>query len=167
MLANFSSESLTIPKATLLGVAEGVSKALIDDTNPGKESAQTSPVRPPRKREKERKAGSKRSDVDALSRHVGAVTQENPLNRENVRREQAKDAFCSKQTPGAYRSKQEYFLDTDGVMYKRRSNGNHQLVVPKSLVSAVIKGNHDPVYIAHPGVKRTLILSLYIIGGQE
>jgi hypothetical protein len=33
MLANFSRESLTIPKATLLGVAEEVSEALVDEKN--------------------------------------------------------------------------------------------------------------------------------------
>jgi hypothetical protein len=30
--------------------------------------------------------------------------------------------------------------------------------VPKSLVEDIIKANHDPVYVAHPGTKRTVDL---------
>ena len=48
----------------------------------------------------EHKPGSKMGHVDALSRHVGSVTQDNALNKENVLREQEKDAFCIKQAPG-------------------------------------------------------------------
>ena len=103
----------------------------------------------------EHRPGSRMGHVDALSRHVGAVIQENPLDKENVRREQAKDTFCSKQSPGTYRSKQEIFLDSDGILYKRKSNAKHQLIVPETLISEVIKENHDPVYISHPGTKRT------------
>jgi hypothetical protein len=39
-------------------------------------------------------------------------------------------------------------------MYRHQSNEEHQLVVPKVLIHDVIKVNHDPVYIAHPGMKR-------------
>ena len=46
-------------------------------------------------------------------------------------------------------------MDDDGILYKRRPNDNHQLVVPQSLIWEVIKENHDPVFVAHPGVKRT------------
>jgi hypothetical protein len=74
--------------------------------------------------------GSKIGHVDALSRHVGSVTQGNALDRENVLKEQEKDAFCIKQAPGTYNSRRE-FLDDDGLLYRRRSRGNHQLVVPK------------------------------------
>jgi len=45
-------------------------------------------------------------------------------------------------------------LDDDGVTYRRQSN-EHQMVVPKFLI---YMGNHDPVYIAHPGMKRTFDL---------
>jgi hypothetical protein len=34
----------------------------------------------------------------------------------------------------------------------------HQLVVPQTLVQDVIKENHDPKYVAHPGIKRTYSL---------
>ena len=40
-------------------------------------------------------------------------------------------------------------------MYKRKTNGKHQLIVPEILISGVIKENHDPVYISHPGAKIT------------
>ena len=36
LLANFSSETLTIPKVTVLGLAEEASEALIDKINAGK-----------------------------------------------------------------------------------------------------------------------------------
>ena len=103
----------------------------------------------------EHKAASKMNHVDALSRHVGSVAHENTLDWEKILREQEKDAFCSKHTPGSYRSRKEFFLHSDDILYRRRSNGNHRLLVPATLVSEVIRENHTPVYIAHPGAKRT------------
>jgi hypothetical protein len=41
-------------------------------------------------------------------------------------------------------------------MYKRRQGKEPVLVVPRSLIREVISPNHDPVYAAHPGWKRTL-----------
>ena len=46
-------------------------------------------------------------------------------------------------------------MDQEGLIYRRRSQDRHQLVVPKSLIQDVIRANHDPSYIAHPGIKRT------------
>ena len=43
----------------------------------------------------------------------------------------------------------------DGLIYRRRSQERHQLVVPKSLIQDVIRANYDPSYIAHPDIKRT------------
>jgi len=43
-------------------------------------------------------------------------------------------------------------------MYRRQKNGKHQLVVPQTLVQDVIKENHDPKCVAHPGMKRTYAL---------
>jgi len=48
----------------------------------------------------EHRAGSKIGHVDALSRHVGAILQEGIMDRKNIFQEQAKDAFCTKQSPG-------------------------------------------------------------------
>jgi transposase InsO family protein len=103
----------------------------------------------------EHRAGTKMAHVDALSRHVGTIAQGGTLEKENVLHEQGKDDFCRKQNPGTYSSRKEYFLDDDGVLYRRRSRGNHQLVVPATLVLEIIRQNHDPVYVAHPGTKRT------------
>jgi hypothetical protein len=79
----------------------------------------------------------------------------------NILQEQAKDAFCTK-AQGHIKAR-KFFLDDEGILYKRRSNGHHQIVIPQSLIWEVIKGNHDPVFVAHPGVKRTqdLILLRY------
>ena len=102
----------------------------------------------------EHKPGSKMCHVNALSRHV-SVAHANALDKENVLREQEKDAFCIKQAPGTYRSKREFFINDDNVLYRRMSNGNHQLVVPETLVHEVIKQNHEPMCVAHPGANRT------------
>ena len=40
-------------------------------------------------------------------------------------------------------------------MYRRQPHDKHQLVVPESLVHHIIKENHDPVFVAHSGVKMT------------
>jgi hypothetical protein len=91
--------------------------------------------------------------VDALRRHVGSVAHGDTLDRENILKEQEKNAFCKKQTPGTYHSRKEFTLDSDGILYRRRLNGNH-LVVPATLVKEVMKENHATVYTAHPGTKR-------------
>jgi len=106
----------------------------------------------------EHRAGSKMGHVDALRRHVGAITNPDPLSRQNVQQEQRKDAFCRTQTPRTYHSKSEYFPDSHNVVYRRQQNGKHQLVVPQSLIQDVIRENHDPKYVVHPGIKRTYSL---------
>ena len=83
------------------------------------------------------------------------VAHEHTLDRQNILREQKKDAFCNKQTPGSYRSRKEFFLDGHDILYRRRSNGNHQLAVAATLVSEVIRENHAPVCLAHRGTKQT------------
>jgi len=50
MLANFSNEPLTIPKATILGVAEEASEALIEKINAKAESSVNTPTEPLRKK---------------------------------------------------------------------------------------------------------------------
>ena len=49
MLANFSSEPLTMPKATVLGIAKGVSETLVDRINAGSQANSNLPTKPPRK----------------------------------------------------------------------------------------------------------------------
>ena len=100
-------------------------------------------------------AGYKIGHVDALSRHVGAVMEEVIVYRNIILRDQAKETSCTKRKPGNYSSRREFFLDDKGVMYRRQPHDKHQLVVPESLVHHIIKENHDPVFVAHSGVKMT------------
>ena len=58
----------------------------------------------------EHRTGSKIGHVDAPSRHVGAILQEEILDRKNIFQEQAKDAFCTKQNPRTYKSKKVFFF---------------------------------------------------------
>jgi hypothetical protein len=53
MLANFSRETLTVPKAAVLGVAEEVSEDLVERINAEKDPDMNSLVKPPRKRKQE------------------------------------------------------------------------------------------------------------------
>ena len=99
--------------------------------------------------------------MDALSRHVQTVTTERTLTKDQVRSEQKVDKYCNTIEVGKQKGRSEYFYDEDGVIYRRRKNGEHQLVVPKDLIRDVIALNHDPIFAAHPGRKRTLEI-LYI-----
>ena len=56
----------------------------------------------------EHKPGSKMSHVAELSRHVVSVAHDNALNKENLLRDQEKNAFCIQQAPGSFRSKREF-----------------------------------------------------------
>jgi hypothetical protein len=53
MVANFSDEALTIPKATVLGIAEGISESLVGKINARSETNLIEPAKPPRKRKNE------------------------------------------------------------------------------------------------------------------
>ena len=53
MLANFSDQTLTVPKSTVLGTAEEASEPLKDGINQRKESNSVSPLRPQRKKNNE------------------------------------------------------------------------------------------------------------------
>ena len=101
---------------------------------------------------------AKIAHADALSRHVGTVTHKNCIDKETIIQEQSRDAFCTKQSPGSYSSKNEFFLDEEGAMYRRQRNGNHQLVIPEVLIQDIIRENHCPLFVAHPGVHRTYSL---------
>ena len=53
MLANFRDEELTVPKATILRVAEEISESLVDKINSRSESNLTEHSKPPLKRKNE------------------------------------------------------------------------------------------------------------------
>ena len=107
--------------------------------------------------------------ADASSRHVCTVTHKNCIDKEAIIQEQSRNAFCTKQTPGSYSSKNEFFLDKEGAMYRRQRNGNHHLVLPEVLIQDIIRENHSPLFLAYPGVHRTysLIAQLLVAWYEE
>jgi len=102
--------------------------------------------------------GSKIKHVDALSRHVGLVEETQLMSKELTIREQKKDPFCKEQAQNRPTANSEYFLDMDGVLYRRVKGEQPKLVVPQSLIQNVIAENHNPIFVAHPGGKRTFEL---------
>jgi len=104
----------------------------------------------------EHRPGTKIRHVDNLSRHVQAITNEKFHSKDLVRVEQKRDKFCSTLQAWKPKGRSEYFYDEEGVIYRRLKNGEHQLVVPRKLVREVIALNHEPIFAAHPGRKRTL-----------
>jgi hypothetical protein len=55
-----------------------------------------------------------------------------------VKAEQASDKFCNSIEVGSFMGKSKYFYD-EGVIYRRRMNGEHQLLVPKAEAKEVIE----------------------------
>ena len=53
MLANFSDETLTVLKATVLGIAGGISESLVDKISVTSEAKLNEPTKPPWKRKNE------------------------------------------------------------------------------------------------------------------
>jgi len=88
--------------------------------------------------------GSKIKHVDALSRHVGLVEDTQLLSKELMLREQNKDSFCNEQIQNRLTTSGGYFLDMDGVLYRRVKGKQPKLVVPQSLIQDVIAENHTP-----------------------
>jgi hypothetical protein len=72
-----------------------------------------------------------------------------------VKEEQATDKFCNSIEVGKFMGKSGYFYD-EGVIYRKRINGEHQLLVPKTLAMEAMELNRDTIYAEHPGRKRTL-----------
>ena len=104
----------------------------------------------------EHRPGTQIRHVDSLSRAIQSVTKGQDLTRDEVKHAQERDKFCQSLETGKAESRSEYFIDEDGVIYRRRKYGGHQLMVPASLVDRVIGLNHDPITAGHPGRNRTL-----------
>jgi len=102
--------------------------------------------------------GSKIKHVDALSKHVGLVEETHLMSKEIMMKEQKKDLFCKEQVQPPYSKQQIFFLDMDGILYRRVKGKQPKLVVPQALIQEVIAENHNPIFVAHPGSKRTLEL---------
>jgi len=96
----------------------------------------------------EHRPGTKIAHVDALSTCRYSYGQQLP--RQSHHPSGAKERrFLYKAGPPAL------ILDNQGAMYRRQQNGKHQLVVPETLIQEVIRENHDPIFVAHPGIQRT------------
>jgi hypothetical protein len=108
--------------------------------------------------EVQHRPGPQISHVDAISRHVGAITHTNSLDKQNVLQEQKAYAFCGTLNPGTYSSRSEFFLNNDRVIYRRQRSGKHQLLISLTLVKDVIRENQENKFVAHPGQKRTYSL---------
>jgi hypothetical protein len=80
----------------------------------------------------EQRRGKQIRHVHALSRHVQAIGTSQIIPKERVKAEQGTDKLCNSIEVGKFMGKSEYFYD-EGVIYRRRMNGEHQLVVPKTL----------------------------------
>ena len=103
----------------------------------------------------EHRPGTQIRNAVALSKSVQSIAHDRDLSREEVKTEQAKEKFCQSLDVGRARGKSEYFADEDGVIYCRRKNGEHQLVLPSSIAMKVIALNHKPVTVSHPGSSHT------------
>jgi hypothetical protein len=98
------------------------------------------------------RVGSQIRHVDAMSRYVLSVCTEQTLTKDKVHLEQKRDKFCNSLKNEEANRGTEYFYDQEGVIYKR-SNGEHRLLVPQSLVKDGIALNHSFIYAANPGHK--------------
>jgi hypothetical protein len=90
--------------------------------------------------------------ADALSRAV----QELEISRDEVKMAQTEDKFCQSLKLGPASGRTEYFRAEEVLIFRRRKNGEHQLVVPLSLARRVVVANHSPVTVEHPGRGRIL-----------
>ena len=97
----------------------------------------------------EHRPGTQIRHADALSRTVQAVAHDFELPGDVVKTAQEGDKFCKSLKPDSASSKSEYFKDGEALIFRRRKNGEHQLVVPISFTQKVIKINHDSVPVAH------------------
>jgi hypothetical protein len=111
--------------------------------------------------------GSKIAHVDALSRHVGMAEEPPTIDKLTVLKEQEKDPFCEKQKRTRFSDKSEFFLDAEGVLYRRQLGRQHQLVVPQTLVNQVIAMNHVPSLQVTRDAKELTNLLHLAIGGQK
>jgi hypothetical protein len=80
------------------------------------------------------------------------------MSKEGMMKEQKQDFFCKEQVQNRLTANSEYFLDMDGGLHRRVKGKQPKLVVPQSLILEVIAENHNPIFVAHPGSKRTLEL---------
>jgi hypothetical protein len=67
--------------------------------------------------------------------------------------EQKRDELCKN-----YESHDKFYLDKDYILYQDLDGGKFRIVIPRSLVSTVLKYYHDLAFTAHQGEARTIDL---------
>ena len=93
---------------------------------------------------------------DVLSRHVATIhtKDEETIDRAVMKAEQDTDAFCEK-IKNHLDTLSDYMEDLDELLYRKGPRGKLKLVIPKSLVTKIIRQHHDSRYAAHAGIRKT------------
>jgi hypothetical protein len=93
---------------------------------------------------------------DVLSRHVAAVhtREEGQIDRAIIKAEQDADTF-SREIRSKLNTLSGYIEDQDELLYKRAPRGQLRLIIPKGLVTRIIRQHHDSRYAAHAGIRKT------------
>jgi hypothetical protein len=76
-------------------------------------------------------------------------------SKQEVVAAQLGDSCCREIRGMRLTDKSEFFIDAEGVLYRRQENKKVLLVIPNSMIERIISGNHDPIFAAHPGQART------------
>jgi hypothetical protein len=84
------------------------------------------------------------------------MTKNHTLSRDDFKAKQTQDKFCTALKVEKEKETSEYFADLEGLIYRRRKNREHQLIVPTSKVQEVISLNHGHVFVTHPGRNKKL-----------
>ena len=94
LLANFSNETIVVPKATVLGVAEEISESLIDRINPKCKSELDTPVIPQRQKKNEAFYGKLlQGMLDHLSQDEGQLIERILLKYTHVFHDESTNDF--------------------------------------------------------------------------
>jgi hypothetical protein len=99
----------------------------------------------------EHRPNTKMRHADALSRCVHLVTDEGVLTRELIREAQKQDPLCD-----VYKTRKEFWLDDDQLLYHEEQTGSSFVVIPRELVGTVLKCYHELPFTAHQGIARTI-----------
>jgi hypothetical protein len=89
---------------------------------------------------------------------IGLVELTKLLSKKLILKEQRKDSFCKEQTQNSLTANGQYFWTWMEFCGGARGK-QPKLVVPQSLIQDVIAENHDSIFVAHPGNKRTFELT--------
>ena len=86
----------------------------------------------------EHRPGTQIRHADAISRAVQTVSRDMDMPCEVVKEAQGNEKFSHSLKAGSASSKSEFFKNEEGLVFRRRKDREHQLVVPLSLTHKVI-----------------------------